>query len=141
MTSAVAPSATRRPFAPGVVAASCAVAWTLLALVVFAVAPMSSSETSSSSSDGTVTTNSEQSTLVESEGVGVLVVLLVPVAVSFAALAAVAFRMRALTGGLAVVALGLCLVSMLSIGFFYLPAAVLLLVAAVRSLVMPGPTP
>ena len=115
--------------------------WTLLALVIFAVVPVSSSETVWSNSDGLSTSTSEQLTLVESEGAGVLAVLLVPVAVAFTGLVAVASRMRALTGGIAVVAVGLCLVSMLSIGFFYLPAAVLLLVAAVRSLGMPSPMP
>ena len=129
-------SARRGHSAAGVVPAAAAVVWTLIALVGFAVLPAYSTysaTSASSSSDGSTVTTTSESTIFEHEGRGVLVVLLVPVALALLGLVGTAFGVRPLTISAAGVALGLCVLGMASIGLFYLPAAALLVIAAVRS--------
>lgn len=123
----------RTTAAPGLVPAALAVMWTLIALVAFALLPFSSSESIGQSSDGTTFSTTSQETLIENEGIGVVMILLVPVAVALVGLVGVAFRLPALSAVVAAIAFVLCVVAILSIGFFYLPASVLLLIGAIRS--------
>jgi hypothetical protein len=129
----VTTSARRARSTAGMVPAAAAVVWTLIALVGFAVLPFYSTASGGESSDGTSWSTTGEETLIEHEGLGVLLVLLVPVALTFFGLVGVAFGIRFLTIGAAVTVWALCVLGMASIGFFYLPAAVLLVVAAVRS--------
>ena len=75
-------------------------------------------------------------TLVEANGLHVLLLLLVPILLTAVAILAIQFtkrrgiRRKVLLWGPAVVLLGFCVVSIFSIGLFYLPAALALLVAA-----------
>jgi hypothetical protein len=118
-----------------------AVAWTVAAGVALALAPMVSVATSSSVStpEGSpgavpevVTTRSTE-TLLQNEGAGLVVVLLVPVAVALVGALGggpAARRRRIAAGG---VLLGACVVGAMSIGIFYLPAAVALLTAGLAT--------
>jgi hypothetical protein len=87
--------------------------------------------TSSGSSNGEVfsTIETESTTLLEEEGPSVLIVLAVPVVVAGGALAA---RRRTATLVAASVLAVLCVLGLMSIGIFYVPAVVLLFVAASR---------
>jgi hypothetical protein len=110
-----------------------AVAALVLAAVpslLLAFLPVYSSESATATSGGAVSTSSGRATLLDVNGPGVLVVLLVPVALATLGLIGSARRRRVLiwvAGGLL---LGFALVSGLSIGLFYLPAAVALLLSA-----------
>jgi len=71
-------------------------------------------------------------TLIEENGAWVLLLLAVPLALTFAGLASVRWRLpRALTWATAVALLAACSIAIFSIGAFFLPAALLLLAAAV----------
>ena len=76
------------------------------------------------------------STLVETNGLYAMLLLLIPILLTGIALLAIQFPNRGQPGrkvllwGLAVVFLGLCAVAMFSVGLFYVPAALALLVAA-----------
>jgi hypothetical protein len=126
-----------------------AVAWTVAAGVALALAPMVSVATSSSVStpEGSpgavpevVHTRSTE-TLLQNEGAGLVVVLLIPVAV--AVIGAVgggpATRRRRIAAGC--VLLGACVLGAMSLGFFYLPAAVALLIAGLATGVAGAPYP
>ncbi|MCY4575517.1 MAG: hypothetical protein OXC55_02775 [Chloroflexi bacterium] len=77
------------------------------------------------------------STLIEQNGLWVLWILLVPVLVSGVALVAIHFadaghmRRRALLWTLALGFLGLCVITIISIGLLYLPMALALLFTAI----------
>ena len=126
-------SARRRPSAAGVVPAAAAVVWTLIALVGFAVLPVYSTASGGESSDGTVYETSGQETILEHGGLGVFAALLVPVGLAFIGLVGASFRIRTVSVAAAVIVWALCGLGMASIGLFYLPAAALLVIAAVRS--------
>jgi hypothetical protein len=125
--------ATRTSRPPGVVSAALAVVWTLAVLVGLVFLPVYSTASGGASSDGTTFSTTSEETLLEHEGTSVLVVLLVPVAVAFIGLVGAAFRVRPMSVVAAVIAVGLCVLGMASIGIFYLPAGLLLVVAAARS--------
>ena len=86
--------------------------------------------------DGECKVTEYSSTLLEQEGRGVIWVLLFPVLLTVPGLAAVLLVHRrwwvrnAMLWGPAIVFLGFCLLAVLSIGLFYLPAALTLVVAA-----------
>jgi hypothetical protein len=102
-------------------ACACAAAASFL----FAVVPVHVTETSSDAG-----VDRSHQTLVESEGFGVLPVLVAPVAIT--ALAALT-RRPALRTALAAVLDAACVLAMLSIGAFYVPAAIALTIAAART--------
>jgi hypothetical protein len=116
-----------------VLPAAAALVWTLIALVGFAVLPFYSTASGGESSDGTLWSTTSEETLIEHEGSGVIVVLLVPVVVAFVGLVGAAFRIPPLSVVAAVIAWILCVLGMASVGIFYVPTGVLLVVAAVRS--------
>ena len=83
--------------------------------------------------------------LIEVNGPGVLLVLLVPVAITVIALSAVAFqglnrRLRlGMLWGSAVLMLVFCALALFSIGIFYVPATAALIVAAIAGIARPMP--
>jgi hypothetical protein len=116
-----------------------AVAWTVLAGIVLLFAPTISTVSTSSSrpvsSTGTpteVVTTTSRGTLLEHEGAGVIVVLLVPVTVTLVgALGDGPGRRRRITTGSVMVAASM--LSSASFGIFYLPAAATLLTAGLKT--------
>jgi hypothetical protein len=107
-------------------------AWTIAAGALLAFIPTGEVSESGASSDGTYARTYHQ-TLVQSEGRSILVLLAVPVV--FAAIGAFA-RGRAALPARAVSAwlLGVgCLLGLLSIGLFYVPAFVLMVLSCVRA--------
>ena len=111
-----------------------ALAWAVVMGVAWLLLPAGTSTSSTSTavnSDGTVVTEtSQQQSLLASEGPGVLVPLSVPVLVAGAGVVAGRSRqaraVRLAAGGLLLAA---CLVALLSVGLFYVPAGVALIVA------------
>ena len=83
--------------------------------------------------------------LIDVNGPGVLLVLLIPIAFSTIALCAVAFqslnrRLRlGMLWGSAVLMLAFCALALLSIGALYVPAAAALIVAAIAGIARPMP--
>ena len=116
-----------------VVALALAVAIALALSLALLLLPSGGSETvsggASSGADGEVTEWSETSSesLLEAEGPSVLVVLAIPVIPPAVALGA---RRRRVSLGAGWLCLAFCLLAILSLGIFYLPVAILLLVAA-----------
>lgn len=72
------------------------------------------------------------SSLIAENGVWVIGYLVIPVIVTVLGFLAVAARRRTVARALAILLLVLCLLAAWSIGLFYLPAAVALLIAAAR---------
>jgi 4-amino-4-deoxy-L-arabinose transferase-like glycosyltransferase len=148
MAVAIHRASSRRPWSERTTAvlAYAALGWTVLAAAALAVAPLVTTESmGATSGSGTVvrvteTTSSTvtHDSLVESEGAGVLVVLLVPVAVALVGAIARGRAARHVRIGTGCVLLVLCVLGAMSIGVFYLPAPILLLVAGVKS---PGNAP
>jgi len=117
-----------------------ACAWTVLAGVVLLFAPMSStasvSSSDSMSSPGPpteVVTTTSRGTLLEHEGASVVAVLLVPVAVALVGALGdgPAARRRRIAAGWALAAA--CALGAASLGIFFLPAAVALLTAGLKT--------
>ena len=98
--------------------------------VVWLLIPAGTSSSTAVTSDGMVVTETWQQTLLASAGPGVLVPLAVPVLVAGAGVVAGRSRhargVRLAAGGLM---LGACLAALLSVGLFYVPAGVALIVA------------
>jgi len=124
------------------------VAWTVVAGVALALAPMvsvrsassvSTPEGSSGAVPEVVTTRSTE-TLLQNEGAGLVVILLIPVAVALigALGGGPAARRRRIAAGW--VLLGTCVIGAMSLGIFYLPAAVALLIAGLTTRVDPAST-
>jgi cytochrome c biogenesis factor len=116
-----------------------AVAWTALAGIVLLFAPttstvsVSSSRSMSSADSPTeVVTTTSKGTLLDHEGASVIVVLLVPVAVAVVgALGDGPARRRRIAAGWVLVAA--CVLGAASFGIFFLPAAVALLTAGLKT--------
>lgn len=117
-----------------------AFAWTVLAGVVLLFAPTtstvsvsSSSSTSSADSPTEVETTTSSGSLLEHEGAGVVVILLVPVAVALVGALGngPGARRRRLAAGW--VLAGACVLGAASLGIFFLPAAVALLTAGLKT--------
>lgn len=120
----------------GAIAAVLSLALSLVAAVVLAFAPLASqTEAVPSSLGGTgVVGRVERVSLLEHEGASVLIPLAVPVAIAALGLAADRSRrprtLRTVAAGLLVV---FVLLGAMSIGLFYLPSAVAMVVAAVQT--------
>lgn len=103
-----------------------------------AVLQLSESPTSSDQQDF-------NASLIDVNGPGVLLALLIPVAISAVGLSAVAFKSlnrrlrRGLLWGSAVLMLVFCGLALFSVGAFYLPAAAALIVAAIAGIGRPEP--
>ena len=112
--------------------------WVAVVTFVWLFAPVGAATSVSQSSTGQVTTSTSHESLLETDGTGVVVVLAVPVALVAIAVAAQGSswrrRARCIAGGLL---LGGSLLGAMSVGLPYLPAAVALLVAGLRT--PPGP--
>jgi len=109
-----------------------AVAWTVAVALVLLVAPMGTSVSVASNGSETVTTTSHP-TLLETEGAGVIVILLVPVVLAVAGAVgrgSTARRRRIVAGS---VLTGACVLGAMSIGFFFVPAAAALLAAGLKA--------
>ena len=123
----------------GAALAAHALAW--VAAVFFAFAPTYSGESSTAVNRGaesvTETVRYTQ-TMLEANGPGVIFLLLVPVLLTGIALLAIRFannseekRRAAFIWVPTIALLGLCVLAAMSIGLFYLPAALALLTAAI----------
>jgi hypothetical protein len=120
--------------------ARASLAWTVLAGIVLLVAPTvstvsGSSQASTSSADrpaDVVTTTSSES-LLQHEGPGVVVVLLVPVTVALVGALGdgAAARRRRIAAGSALA--GACVLGAASVGIFFLPAPIALLTAGLKT--------
>ena len=109
-----------------------AVAWTVAVALVLLVAPMGTSVSVASNGSETVTTTSHP-TLLETEGASVVAVLAVPVVVALAGAVgrgSTARRRRIVAGS---VLTGACVLGAMSIGIFFVPAAVVLLTAGLKA--------
>ena len=109
-----------------------AVAWTVAVALVLLVAPMGTSVSVASNGSETVTTTSHPS-LLETEGAGVVAILAVPVVVALAGAVgrASTARLRRIVAGS--VLTGACVLGAMSIGIFFVPAAVVLLTAGLKA--------
>jgi hypothetical protein len=144
MATAIRRATAGRPWSERTTAglAYAALGWTVVAAAVLAVAPLGTTEsvsvaTSGSSLTGTTVTMTSSTvthvSLVETEGAGVLVVLLIPVAVALVGAFVRGRVARHVRIGAGSALLVLCVLGAMSIGAFYLPAPVLLLVAGVKT--------
>jgi hypothetical protein len=108
--------------------------WSLVMTALWFVLPAYHGEGASHTSGGEVRTFSSNETLLEHEGPGVLLVIAIPVVFTgLALLAHRSRRRRVIRIALGtVMALG-CFLALLSVGAFYAPAAILLLVAGLRT--------
>ncbi len=107
-----------------------ALGWAILAGLAFAVLPSGTSSSTTTSSSGTVIETTSDESLLEHEGAGVLIVLAVPALLTFVA---VVVKRRPLRLGVGFVLLAACMLGAMSVGLFFLPAAVLVLCAASAS--------
>jgi hypothetical protein len=106
-----------------------ALGWVAVAVALMAVVPMGESSVSGIDSAGVAYERTSHETLLETNGAGVLVVLAVPVVL--VGLAVLGGRRRpSVRRAVGAVMLIGCLLGALSIGLFFLPAAVLVLASA-----------
>ena len=112
--------------------------WVALVTFVWLFAPVGESTSVSQTSTGQITTTTSHDSLLDTDGTGVVVVLAVPVVLVATAIAAQGSSWRraarCLAGGLLLVG---SLLGAMTVGLPYLPAAVALLVAGLRT--PPGP--
>lgn len=104
--------------------------WTLVAGAVLAFVPFGDSSMTTASSEGTSVTTTTRESLLEHEGASVLVVLAVPVVLTLAGWLAARRRWRAGVVASAIVLTVGVVLALLSVGVFYLPAAIAMVVAA-----------
>lgn len=111
-----------------------AVVGAVVAAAVLLWAPLTTTitRTSGSSSSGEVSGTVTHGSLLESEGSSILVVLSIPVLLTIIGLVAHR-RVRMVTAILLIVG---CLLGLMSIGVFFVPSAILAVIAAVKT---PGP--
>lgn len=136
--STPARSRVRQPGRATRVSAYAALGWTLLATLYLLLAPTRSWESTSQTTSGTgevvTTATSGHETLLAGEGPSVLIVLAVPVVLAAAGAwpwtARRARRARLVAGWLLLIGV---LAGAMTIGLFYLPAAVLLLVSGFKA--------
>ncbi len=120
----------------GAIAAVLSLAFSLVAAVALAVAPLGSQQEAVVSSPGSTATAGrvEHVSLLQHEGASVLVPLAVPIAIAALGVVAGLFRrprpVRAVAAGLLVV---FVMLGAMSIGLFYLPSAVAMVVATVQT--------
>jgi hypothetical protein len=108
--------------------------WVGAVTVLWLFVPVGESTSTSASSTGVVTTTSTHQSLLESEGSSVVIVLAIPVALVALSVAAqgTSWRRRARIVSGALLLFG-SLLGAMSVGLPYLPAAVALLVAGLRT--------
>lgn len=100
------------------------------AALLLAIAPTGSSESVTTDSTGTVTESVSHTTLVQSQGPGVLIVLAIPVVLTLAPLL-VPPRLRRTVGLVCAVLLAaLVILGALTIGIWFMPALIATLVAS-----------
>ena len=117
-----------------------AVALALVATVLSAFGTTGTSETVGMSSDGTVTHSVAQTTMLQTEGPSILVVLAVPVFLAALPLL-VPRRHRRVVATLSAAMLGVFVfLAMLSVGIFFVPAFIAAVVAAAQSRPTSQPT-
>ena len=105
----------------------------LAASLYLLFAPIGTSESSSTTSTGVEVTEVTHPTLVENEGAGVVALLLIPPAIAAVPILAEQRRDRpGVRVAVAIVMLVLCFLGLLSIGIFYVPGTLALMVAAFR---------
>lgn len=115
-----------------------AAGWVALAAVTLAVAagiglafyPVYQGEGESASSSGVVTSSTDSATLIAENGPWVALLLCVPAVLAALGLWAALRGHRSLAWIFAGVLLGFCVLGAFSVGLFYLPAALALLLAA-----------
>ena len=116
-------------------------AWVVGVLLVFWPAYSGESVTPGLKGEAAAESSRTSATLVEVNGLYVLVLLLVPILLTGSALLAILFAhkrqliRKAILWTPVVLLLGFCLLAIFSIGIFYLPAAFAVLVAAISDLV------
>ena len=115
--------------AAGLVALA-AVALAVAAGLGLAFYPVYQGESESASSSGVVTSSSDRATLIEENGPWVAFLLCVPIVLAALGLWVALRGHRTLAWTFAGVLLGFCVLGGFSIGLFYLPAALALLLAA-----------
>ena len=111
-------------------AALVAVLLTVAAGLFLAFYPVYQGVSATGSSSGVTAISSERATLITENGLWVIVLLCVPIVLAALGLLAVARRRRVLAWVLGGVLLGFVVLSGFSIGPFYLPAAIALLLSA-----------
>jgi MFS family permease len=98
-----------------------------VAALFLAFGPSIQQEHESTDAGGSTIVTSSSTSLVSSEGAAVLLILAIPVLIT---LMPVLVSRRGVRTGTAVLLLGLCVLGLASIGLFFVPAAVLMSVAA-----------
>ena len=116
--------------APSGWAALIAVLLTFVAGLFLAFYPVYQGVSVTGSSSGVVTSSSESATLITENGLWVVVPLCIPIVLAALGLIAVTTRRRTLVWVLGGVLLGFVVLTGFSIGLFYLPAAIALLLSA-----------
>ncbi len=132
----------RRPWSDRTTAclAGTAVVWTVLVGGVLLLAPFGTESSSSSGSSGAgpgstieTTTTTTSSSLLQQEGAPIVAVLLVPVAIALVGALGTGAASRRRRVGTGWVLLAFCTLGAATLGFFYLPAAVALLTAGLKT--------
>ena len=98
-----------------------------VAALILAFAPTIQQEHGSTDAGGSTIVTSSSTSLISSEGVSVLLILAIPVLIT---LMPVLVSRRGVRIGAAVLLLVLCVLGLASIGLFFVPAVVLMTVAA-----------
>jgi hypothetical protein len=105
----------------------------LLAAGVLTFADTSSSTSCEGTSSGVQTCTDASSTLIQENGSWVLALLAVPVLLAAGVVAAIAYKLPPpVEWILALAAFAACIVAIFSVGIFFLPTALLLVVAAAK---------
>jgi hypothetical protein len=113
-----------------------ALAYTILASILFLFAPLGVQQTSSSTGETT-----QNLSLLQAEGAGIAVPLALPVVVALVpVLLRRSPRVRTVTIAAAVLLTLMVIVALLSIGLYYAPAAGLMIAAAMKERASPRPT-
>ncbi len=115
---------------PSVWAALVALLLTVAAGVFLVFYPAYQGVSGGASSSGVVTSSSQSATLIAVNGFGIVVALCVPIALAALGLLAAARRRRVLVWVPGAVLLGFVVLTGFTIGLFYLPAAIALLLSA-----------
>ena len=107
-----------------------AVVWSVIVGIALALMPFGESTSVTTSSSGAMVETTTRDSLLQTEGTGVLVILAVPALLALASLLVRQRPIRLALGGMLCFA---CVLGALSVGVFFLPAAVMLVAAAVAT--------
>jgi hypothetical protein len=133
--SRLGPAASKAPGSDCLAAglAYSAVVWSVVASAALLLIPTSKSISISTSSDGPTVVTTSQRTLLENEGRSVLVVFIVPIAITaVGAFAGRRSKRKVRLGAGVLLAIG-CLLAAASIGMFFIPSSIALIVAGVAT--------